>query len=91
MTFAAKWRSDFVLVYGLIEHREDAIHVLRLAARMCRRHILTETQVFRRTGRDVFRTGITRICGRLKEPSLSRPIIRLDERAAQPALPWFLH
>jgi tRNA (mo5U34)-methyltransferase len=46
MTFDEKWRSDFVLVYGLIYHMEDPIHVLRLASQMCRRHILIETQVF---------------------------------------------
>ena len=46
MTFNEKWRSDFVLVYGLIYHMEDPIHVLRLASQMCRRHILIETQVF---------------------------------------------
>lgn len=46
MTFDEKWRSDFVLVYGLIYHMEDPIHVLRLASQMSRRHILVETQVF---------------------------------------------
>jgi tRNA (mo5U34)-methyltransferase len=46
MTFDEKWSSDFVLVYGLIYHMEDPIHVLRLASQMCRQHILIETQVF---------------------------------------------
>jgi hypothetical protein len=46
MTFDEKFSSDFVLVYGLIYHMEDPIHVLRLASRLCRKHILVETQVF---------------------------------------------
>lgn len=37
---------DFVLLYGLIYHLEDPIHTLRLASRMCRTHLLIETQVF---------------------------------------------
>ncbi len=45
-TFEEKWCSDFVLVYGLIYHMEDPIHVLRLASQLCRKHILIETQVF---------------------------------------------
>lgn len=45
-TFDDKWRSDFVLVYGLIYHMEDPIHVLRLASQICRKHILIETQLF---------------------------------------------
>lgn len=38
--------ADFVLVYGLIYHLENPIHVLRLAAELSRRHLLVETQVF---------------------------------------------
>ena len=46
MTFDEKWCADFVLVYGLIYHMEDPIHVLRLASQLCRKHILIETQLF---------------------------------------------
>jgi hypothetical protein len=46
MTFDEKWCSDFVLVYGLIYHMEDPIHVLRLASQLTRKHILVETQLF---------------------------------------------
>ncbi|MFL6448431.1 MAG: methyltransferase domain-containing protein [Bryobacteraceae bacterium] len=46
MTSDEKWSSDFVLVYGLLYHMEDPIHVLRLASQLCRKHILIETQVF---------------------------------------------
>ena len=46
MSFDERWRSDFVLVYGLIYHMEDPIHVLRLASQLCREHILIETQIF---------------------------------------------
>jgi tRNA (mo5U34)-methyltransferase len=44
--FDEKWCSDFVLVYGLIYHMENPVHVLRLASQFCRRHILVETQLF---------------------------------------------
>jgi hypothetical protein len=37
--------AHFVLVYGLLYHLENPIHVLRLAARLCTNHILVETQV----------------------------------------------
>lgn len=37
--------ADFVLVYGLIYHLENPIHVLRLASQACRRHLLLESQV----------------------------------------------
>ncbi len=37
--------ADFVLIYGLLYHVENPIHVLRLASRLCREHILIETQV----------------------------------------------
>jgi tRNA (mo5U34)-methyltransferase len=46
LPFDAKLCADFVLVYGLIYHMEDPIHVLRLASQLCRKHILVETQVF---------------------------------------------
>jgi hypothetical protein len=38
--------ADFVLLYGLLYHVENPVHVLRLAARLARTHILVETQVF---------------------------------------------
>ncbi|WP_288582286.1 methyltransferase domain-containing protein [uncultured Methylobacterium sp.] len=38
--------ADFVLLYGLLYHMEDPIHLLRLASQMARRHILIETQIF---------------------------------------------
>jgi tRNA (mo5U34)-methyltransferase len=37
--------ADFVLVYGLLYHLENPIHALRLASRLCKKHILIETQV----------------------------------------------
>ncbi len=37
--------ADFVLMYGLLYHLEDPVHVLRLASRLCKKHILIETQV----------------------------------------------
>ena len=37
---------DFVLLFGLIYHLENPVHTIRLAAQMCRRHMLIETQVF---------------------------------------------
>jgi ubiquinone/menaquinone biosynthesis C-methylase UbiE len=37
--------ADLVLVYGLLYHVENPIHVLRLASRLCREHILIESQV----------------------------------------------
>jgi ubiquinone/menaquinone biosynthesis C-methylase UbiE len=46
LSFDAKLSADFVLVYGLIYHMEDPIHVLRLASQLCRKHILIETQIF---------------------------------------------
>jgi tRNA (mo5U34)-methyltransferase len=46
MPFDSALCADFVLVYGLIYHMEDPIHVLRLAAQLCRQHILVETQIF---------------------------------------------
>jgi hypothetical protein len=41
----ADWSADFVLVYGLIYHVENPIQVLRLASRLCRQHLLLETQL----------------------------------------------
>lgn len=46
MEFEPRLLADFVLLYGLIYHLENPIHTLRLAARMARRHLLVETQVF---------------------------------------------
>ena len=46
LSFDPALRADFVLVYGLIYHLEDPIGLLRLASRLCRTHILVETQVF---------------------------------------------
>ena len=46
MPFDPDRTADFVLLYGLLYHMEDPIHVLRLASRMSRKHILVETQVF---------------------------------------------
>jgi tRNA/tmRNA/rRNA uracil-C5-methylase (TrmA/RlmC/RlmD family) len=37
--------ADFVLLYGLLYHLEDALRLLRLACRLARHHILLETQV----------------------------------------------
>ena len=41
-----RYRSDFVLVYGLLYHLENPIHTLRLASDLARKHILIETQIF---------------------------------------------
>ena len=38
--------ADFVLMYGLLYHVEDPLRLLRLAARLARKHILIETAVF---------------------------------------------
>jgi cephalosporin hydroxylase len=38
--------ADFVLIYGLLYHLEDPVHLLRLASQLARRHLLIETQVF---------------------------------------------
>jgi len=46
MEFNQSLVADFVLVYGLIYHLENPIHVIRLASQICRKHILVETQVF---------------------------------------------
>jgi hypothetical protein len=46
MEFDERLCTDFVLVYGLIYHMENPIHVLRLASQLSRRHILVETQLF---------------------------------------------
>jgi tRNA (mo5U34)-methyltransferase len=46
MEFDQSLAADFVLVYGLIYHLENPIHVIRLASQICRKHILVETQVF---------------------------------------------
>ena len=46
MEFDPSLSADFVLVFGLMYHLEDPIHVLRLASQLCHRHILIETQVF---------------------------------------------
>jgi tRNA (mo5U34)-methyltransferase len=45
--------ADFVLVYGLLYHLENPIHLLRLASRLCSKHILVESQVstFETSGR----------------------------------------
>src|SRR6185312_4144863 len=46
MQFDRSLSADFVLVFGLMYHLENPIHVLRLASQLCRQHILVETQVF---------------------------------------------
>lgn len=46
MEFDARHQADFVLLYGLLYHVENPIHVLRLASSLARRDILVETQVF---------------------------------------------
>ena len=38
--------ADFVLVYGLLYHLENPVHVIRLACALSRKHILIETQIF---------------------------------------------
>jgi tRNA (mo5U34)-methyltransferase len=45
-TFDPAAQADFVLVFGLIYHMENPIHVLRLASQLCRQHILVESQIF---------------------------------------------
>src|ERR1700692_1040120 len=37
--------ANFVLMYGLLYHVENPIHVLRLASHLCTKHILIESQV----------------------------------------------
>jgi tRNA (mo5U34)-methyltransferase len=37
--------ADFMLAFGLFYHLENPVHVMRLASRLCRKHILIETQV----------------------------------------------
>lgn len=44
--FDPKDAADFVLLFGLMYHLEDPIHVLRLACKLARKHIFIETQVF---------------------------------------------
>jgi len=44
--FDQKDAADFVLLFGLMYHLEDPIHVLRLACELAREHIFIETQVF---------------------------------------------
>jgi tRNA (mo5U34)-methyltransferase len=46
MEYDPTLQADFVLIYGLIYHLENPIHVLRLASALARRHVLIETQVF---------------------------------------------
>lgn len=46
MEFDPKLVADFVLVYGLLYHVENPIHVIRLASQLSRKHILVETQIF---------------------------------------------
>jgi tRNA (mo5U34)-methyltransferase len=46
MEIEDRFKSDFVLVYGLIYHLENPIHALRLASNLSNKHILIETQVF---------------------------------------------
>jgi tRNA (mo5U34)-methyltransferase len=46
MTYDPAFSGDFVLMFGLLYHLENPIHVLRLAAELSRKHILIETQVF---------------------------------------------
>jgi hypothetical protein len=41
-----RWKSDFVLVYGLLYHLENPVQVIRLASQLARKHILIETQIF---------------------------------------------
>lgn len=38
--------ADFVLVFGLLYHLENPIHVIRLATQLAREHLLIETQIF---------------------------------------------
>jgi acetyltransferase-like isoleucine patch superfamily enzyme len=38
-------KADFVLLYGLLYHVENPLHVLRLSSHLCRKHILIETQI----------------------------------------------
>jgi hypothetical protein len=38
-------KADFVLLYGLLYHVENPLHVLRLSSQLCRKHILIETQI----------------------------------------------
>ncbi len=45
MNFKPELGADFVLVFGLIYHMEDPIHVIRLASQFSRRYILIESQV----------------------------------------------
>jgi tRNA (mo5U34)-methyltransferase len=40
------YKSDFVLVFGLLYHLENPIHTLRLASELSKKYILIETQVF---------------------------------------------
>ncbi len=46
LQFDPAWCADFVLVYGLLYHMQDPIHVLSLASQLCRQHILVESQIF---------------------------------------------
>jgi tRNA (mo5U34)-methyltransferase len=46
LPYEADLCADFVLMFGLLYHLENPIHTLRLAARLCRKHLLIETQVF---------------------------------------------
>jgi hypothetical protein len=46
MRYDPSLEADFVLLYGLLYHLENPIHVLRLASQLARKHILIETQVF---------------------------------------------
>jgi tRNA (mo5U34)-methyltransferase len=46
MAYDPAFSADFVLMYGLLYHMENPIHVLRLASQLSRKHILIETQVF---------------------------------------------
>jgi tRNA (mo5U34)-methyltransferase len=39
-------QADFVLLYGLLYHLENPIHVLRFASQLARKWILIETQIF---------------------------------------------
>jgi hypothetical protein len=46
MSAEDRYKSDFVLVYGLLYHLENPIHTLRLASELSKKHILIETQIF---------------------------------------------
>ncbi|UXC92647.1 class I SAM-dependent methyltransferase [Sphingobium sp. RSMS] len=44
-TLEEEEKADFVLLYGLLYHVENPLHVLRLSSQLSRKHILIETQI----------------------------------------------